>query len=167
MRKRLTLFILLAVLAPLALAQQASTPPAQALPKLDAGAVEAEVRSFYTDYWSAWEQRDARRILDALAPEFVHILYQAPQGVVQADKAAAEASVRQFIDAIRGRNTLWNRNLLSVMVRSSTDAVAAVRNEFALAGGDGGEVELTLEMLRKGPDGHWRLVRKWSEKGPF
>ena len=29
------------------------------------------------------------------------------------------------------------------------------------------ETELTLEVVRKGADGRWRLVRKWSERRAF
>lgn len=168
MFRPLTGLLLLAVLLPPAPAQQpppAPTPPAPAQ-GFDADAVTQEVHAFYAAYWKAWNERNLEGIAAGLAPDFKGFLYVAPQGVVQLDKAAAVASIRQFFEAMHGRDTLWSRSLLSIVPRSSTEAVAAVRNDFSLVE-DGGEVELTLEVLRKDPDGRWRLVRKWSEKRPF
>lgn len=160
MLPRLTVIALFAALLPLASTQE---PPSE---QFDPDAVAQQVHAFYRDYWKAWEDRDLDGVAAGLAPDFVGLLYVAPQGVVQLDKEAAVAGVRQFFDAVRGRETLWSRNLLTVVPRSPTEAVVAVRNDFSLFE-QGGEVELTIEVLRKGPEGRWSLVRKWSEKSPF
>lgn len=161
----LTVLLLFATLLPLAPAQQ--PPPAPPPGGFDADAVVREVNDFYAAYWKAWNDRNLEGIAASLAPDFKGFLYLAPQqGVGQMDKPAAVAGVRQFFEAVRGQETLWSHSLLSVIPRSPTEAMAAVRNDFSLLG-DGGEVELTLEVLRKDPDGRWRLVRKWSEKRPF
>lgn len=147
-------------------APPASTPlPATAEPTPNE-IVQREVADFYADYWKAWENRDAVAIGDHLAQDFLSFSYVPNQGVVQIDKAAALASVRQFIDAVRGKQVQWGRSLLSVVPRGQTEAVAAVRNDFLLAN-QGGDVELTVEVLRKGADGRWRLERKWSERVSF
>lgn len=164
MIRHLTLLVLFAAGLSLALAVPPPAPlRAAPAAEFDVDAVAAEVRVFYADYWKAWDERDASAIAARLAPDFVGLLYVAPQGVVQLDKAHAIAGVRQFFDAVRGRETLWSRRLLAVVPRSPTEAIAAVRSDFALREA-GGEVELTLEVLRKDSDGRWRLVRKWSEK---
>lgn len=142
---------------------RAQEPPPQGF---DADAVVEEIHAFYADYWKAWEEGDLEGVAAGLAPEFSGYLYAAPQGVVRWDKEAVLAGVRQFFDAVRDRETLWSHNLLTVVPRSASEAVAAVRNDFSLYEA-GGEVEVTLEVLRKEPAGRWRLVRKWSEKRPF
>lgn len=162
---RLRVLVLAAVFLPLVPAQQ--RPPSTTAPAaFDADAVVQEINDFYTDYWKAWNQRDLEHVAASLDPEFVGFQYVAPQGVVQLDKEAALASIRQFFEAVRGQETIWSRNLLSVVPRSGDEAVAAVRNDFTLLEA-GGEAELTLEVVRKGADGRWRLVRKWTEKRAY
>lgn len=156
-------FIFLTVLLPLAPAQQ---PPAAATPGFDADAVAQEVHSFYVDYWKAWDKRDPDAVAGSLAPDFVALTYVEPQGAVQVDRAAAIAGVRNFFEAVHQRDTLWRRSLLSVVPRSGTEAMAAVRNDFSLEDSVA-ETELSLEVLHKGPDGRWRLLRRWSEKHTF
>ena len=162
MFQRLTALVLFAALLPL-LPVQPPPPPSAGF---EAEAVVQEVHAFYADYWKAWDQRRLDGVAAGLAPDFVGLMYVAPQGVVQLDRDTAVAGVRQFFDAVRGQETLWGRSLLAVIPRSSTEALAAVRNDFSLRE-RGGEVELTIEVLRKGSDGRWRLARKWSEKRAF
>lgn len=140
-------------------------PPTAPAPAVDAEDVAAEVNQFYAEYWRAWDDRDVIAIANALSKDFVSLSY-APQGVVQVDKPGAVAGLRRFFDAVRGKDTIWGRSLLSVVPRSATEAVAAVRNDFSLRD-EGTESELTLEVLRKGSDNRWRLVRKWSERRGF
>jgi hypothetical protein len=145
--KKLPLIPLL-LLLPLAAAQQ---PPEPAAPAFDAGVVAGEVQEFYASYRQAWDDRD---------PEAVN-----PHGVVKVDRKAAVAGVERFFEAVRRRDVLWRRSVLSIEPRSATEAMAVVRNDFSLA--PAGEVELALEVLRKGKDGRWQLVRRWSEKHNF
>ena len=137
-------------------------PPA---PGVDAEAIVQEVQAFYAEYRQAWDERNTAAIANHLAGDFVAYQYS-PQGVVQIDKVTSVAGVQRFFDTLGSRETMWVRSVLAVVPRSSTEAVAAVRNDFSLRQG-GGEVELTLEVLRKGSDGRWRLVRKWSERSLF
>ena len=159
------------ILALGAAAQDAPPPePAPAVappgsPQVDAEDVEAEVREFYRQYWKAWDDRDVVAIANALSKDFVSLSH-APQGVVQVDKPGAVAGLRRFFEAVRDKDTIWGRSLLSVVPRSPTEAFTAVRNDFSLRE-QGTESELTLEVLRKGPDNRWRLVRKWSERRGF
>lgn len=148
---------------------QEPPPPAPAPPPepaYDTQAVIQEVQAFYADYRQAWDDRNSAAIANHLAGDFTAFQYVSPQGVVQLDKVTSVAGVQRFFDSVRGRETLWSRSVLAVVPRSATEAVAAVRNDFSLREG-GGEVELTLEVLRKGRDNRWRIVRKWSEKTPF
>jgi len=71
------------------------------------------------------------------------------------------------VDSVRGKQTLWNRSLLTVVPRSATEVTVAVRSDFSVVDTTVGEIEVTLEVLRRGADGRWRLVRKWSERLPF
>jgi hypothetical protein len=162
MVKRKLVWIAFLGLLPLAAAQQ---PPAPATAGFDAEAVTGEVRAFYASYHQAWDNRDANAIGAHLAADFNGYLYREPQGVLRMDKAAAMASVRSFFGAVRGKDALWRRAILSIEPSSATEAIAAVRNDFSL--GSRGETELAVEVLRKGADGHWRLVRRWSEKHAF
>ncbi|HXE75605.1 MAG TPA: hypothetical protein VNN18_08225 [Candidatus Xenobia bacterium] len=143
-------------------------PPAGLAPTVPAPVVTPqsvldEVNTFYAGYWKAWDDRDIKSIEAGLDPEFLAYLYAAPQGLMQANKEASMDGVRQFFDSVRGQQTQWRRTLLTVEPRSSTEVIAAVRNEFALLGA-GGEIEITVEVVRRGADGRWRLLRKWSEK---
>lgn len=137
-------------------------PPA---PSVDAEAIVREVQAFYAEYRQAWDERNTAAIANHLAGDFVAYQYS-PQGVVQIDKVTSVAGVQRFFDTLSSRETMWTRSVLAVVPRSPTEAVAAVRNDFSLRQG-GGDVELTLEVLRKGKDGRWRLARKWSERSPF
>ncbi|MGH9805430.1 MAG: DUF4440 domain-containing protein [Candidatus Acidiferrales bacterium] len=137
-------------------------PPA---PVVDAEDVAAEVHEFYREYWKAWDDRDIVAIANALSKDFISLSH-APQGVVQVDKPGAVAGLRRFFETVHDKETIWGRSLLSVVPRSPTEAIAAVRNDFSLRE-QGTESELTLEVLRKGPDNRWRLVRKWSERRGF
>ena len=146
-------------------------PPAPASPKspgpaFETQAVIQEVQAFYADYRQAWDERNTAAIANHLAGDFLAFQYLPPQGMVQLDKVTSVAGVQRFFDAVGTRETFWSRSVLAVVPRSATEAIVAVRNDFSLREG-GGEVELTLEVLRKGSDGRWRLVRKWSEKSPF
>ena len=163
--RRLAGWMLVAAALSLAAAQEPppGPPPAGEDP---AAAVIDEVQAFYADYRQAWDDRNTLAIANSLAGDFVVYQHVEGRGVVELDKATAVAGVQQFFDAVRGRETLWSRRVLTVVPRSPTEAVAALRNDFALGEG-GGEVELTLEVLRKGPDGRWRLARKWTEKSAY
>lgn len=141
-------------------------PPATAPPPaVSVDDVTAEVHEFYREYWKAWDDREVLAIANALSKEFISLSHT-PQGVVQVDKAGAVAGLRRFFEAVRDQESVWGRSLLSVVPRSPTEAIAAVRNDFSM-GGEGRESELTLEVLRKGADNRWRLVRKWSERTGF
>ena len=140
-------------------------PPAAPTPTVDAEDVATEVHEFYVEYWKAWDDRDVIAIANALSKDFISLSFT-PQGVVQVDKPGAVAGLRRFFDAVHDKQTIWGRSLLSVVPRSATEAVAAVRNDFSLRD-EGTESELTLEVLRKGTDNRWRLVRKWSERRGF
>ncbi|MFQ5695143.1 MAG: DUF4440 domain-containing protein [Terriglobia bacterium] len=164
MHHRLSCLLLLGVLFLPVRAQQppAPSPP----PAFDARALADEVRDFYGRYWKAWDDRNVRALEEHLAPEFRALSFVDARGVVELNREQAVASLRAFFDAVRGQETLWSRNLLSVVPRSAQEAVTAVRNDFSLFEA-GGEIELTIEVVRKGEDGQWRLVRKWSERQPF
>jgi hypothetical protein len=159
--KKLPLIPLL-LLLPLAAAQQ---PPEPAAPAFDAGVVAGEVQEFYASYRQAWDDRDPEAVSAHLAADFVTFSHQDPHGVVKVDRKAAVAGVERFFEAVRRRDVLWRRSVLSIEPRSATEAMAVVRNDFSLA--PAGEVELALEVLRKGKDGRWQLVRRWSEKHNF
>ncbi len=160
---RLLLLLLLAAWPPLAAAQ---LPPGQLAPAIEVDTLDEQIQRFYTDYWKAWDERDADGVAAHLAPEFVVLTYTDPQGVVRADRDAAVAAIRHFFEAVGDRETLWGRSLLSIVARSETEAVAAVQTEFLLEEA-GRETDLSLEVLRKGPEGGWRLVRRWSERSVF
>lgn len=140
--------------------------PAGAPPAVSAQQVVDEVNAFYAGYWKAWDDRDIKSIEAGLDADFLSYLYVAPQGLMQANKDTSMAGVRQFFDSVRGQQTQWRRTLLTVEPRSSAEVIVAVRNEFALMGA-GGETEITVEVVRRGADGRWRLLRKWSEKRPY
>lgn len=142
---------------------QSPAPPQRGF---DADAVVQEVQAFYAEYRRAWDERDTLAIANCLAGDFTAYQYVEPQGLVRLDKPGAVSGVGQFFEAVRGRETLWSRSVLAVVPRSATEAVVAVRNDFSLREG-GGEAELTVEVLRKGRDARWRIVRKWTEKSPF
>lgn len=163
MLQRLLPLLVLAAWPPWAAAQ---LPPGQLAPAPEVDAVDAQIQRFYTDYWNAWDKRDADGVAAHLAAEFVALAYSDPQGVVRADREAAVAGIRHFFEAVGDRETLWGRSLLSIVAGSETEAVAAVRTDFSLKEA-GRETELSLEVLRKGPEGRWRLVRRWSERSVF
>ncbi len=161
MRRTLIEASLLVLLVPLLSVPQ---PP----PGPEDGEVQAtveEVNAFYAAYWKAWDNRDPNAIGAALAADF-QSLAPGPRGVVQSDKTQALADIRRFFAALGQRETIWTRSLLAVVPSSSAEAVVAVRNDFALAD-VARETELTLEVVRKGADGRWRLLRKWSERRAF
>ena len=161
------------VLVPLVAAQEpppAGQPtPAQVAEKAetDVQKVIGEVNAFYNEYWRAWNDRDIKVIAEGLDPEFMAYVYVPGRGVMQADREASLEGVRQFVDSVRGKQALWNRSLLTVIPKSATEATAAVRSDFSLVDTRIGEIEVTVEVLRKGADGKWRLLRKWSERVPF
>lgn len=162
MQLRLVGLTLLLGLFAAAAAQQLPPPAAAYDPEVAA----QEVRDFYSSYGKAWDDRNAEAVSDHLAADFTGYFYAEPHGIVQTNKKAAVAGVRSFFEALSRREALWRRSILSIEPRSDTEAIAAVRNDFSLEGA-GGETELALEVLRKEPDGHWRLVRRWSEKHSF
>ncbi|MFQ5818161.1 MAG: hypothetical protein ACE5H2_09455 [Terriglobia bacterium] len=131
-------------------------------PAFDPAPVEAAVREFYAAYWRAWETHDRNALANLIARDFVSTAYLPGTGLVHDDYARALAAVGIFFDAVRGQQMAWNRNLLSIMVRSEEEAVAALRTGFVRAGS--AQSELSLEVIRKEADGQWRLVRRWSEK---
>ena len=157
----------LALFFPVARAQEAPLEPAAPAPSPGSAAASQdllqEIHAFYAAYWKAWDERELTAVANALAAEFRGLQVVAPGGVVELDKRAAVAGVDQFFRAVQDREISWGRTLLTVIPRSPTEAVAALRSDFSLADG-GGETELSLEVLRKFPDGRWRLVRRWSEK---
>jgi ketosteroid isomerase-like protein len=155
----LTLVVLCSVLA-MAGAQEPVVPPAPVAPATD---VAAEVNDFYAEYWKAWRERDLARVAEGLAAEFTLFIYVPGQGLAQVDRSRSVESVRQFFQAVHGQEVRWSHSVLTVIPRSDTEAVATLRNQFAWKDGRG-EIELSLEVLRKGADGRWRLLRKWSEK---
>ncbi len=144
----------------------AAQVPTVSPPTVSAQAVIDEVNAFYAGYWKAWDDRDIKSIEGGLDADFVSYLYVTPQGLMQADKEASMAGVRQYFDSVRGQQTLWRRTVLTVEPRSAVEVIVAVRNEFSLMGA-GGETEITIEVVRRSADGRWRLVRKWSEKKPY
>jgi hypothetical protein len=155
--------VLSLLLLPLAVAQQ---PPEPATAPFDPEAVSNQVQAFYASYRQAWDDRDSEAVAGHLAPDFAGYSYQEPHGVVKVDHKAAVAGVRRFFEAVRQRDALWRRSVLSVEPRSATEAMAVVRNDFSLAA-EGGETEFALEVLSKVEDGRWQLVRRWSEKHSF
>lgn len=144
----------------------AAQVPTVAPPTVSAQTVINEVNAFYVDYWKAWDDRDTKSIEAGLDTDFVSYLYVAPQGLMQANKEASMAGVRQYFDSVRGQQTLWRRTVLTMEPRSAAEVIVAVRNEFSLMGA-GGETEITIEVVRRGAEGRWRLARKWSEKKPY
>jgi hypothetical protein len=159
-------------LLPLAVAQEppAPTSPAvasQAAAEAEVQKVIGEVNDFYSAYWRAWDERDIKAIADGLDPEFMSYVYVSGRGVMQANREASLEGVRQFVDSIRGQRTLWNRSLLTVVPKSATETMVAVRSDFSVVDTRIGEIEVTVEVLRRGADGRWRLLRKWSERQPF
>lgn len=138
-------------------AQQTPAPPAwEPLP------VEKAVHDFYRQYWAAWEALDHAALAELISREYTGSTFVPGIGIVHDDYARALAAVASFFESIRGQQMAWSRNLLSIMVRSETEAVAAIRTGFVLPGL--GQSELSLEVLRQEADGQWRLVRRWSEK---
>ena len=144
----------------------ASQAPAGPPPAVSAQGIIEEVNAFYAGYWKAWDEHNIKGIEAGLDPDFLSYLYVPPQGLLQANKEASMAGVRQFFDSVRGQQTLWRRTLLTVEPRNSAEVIVAVRNDFSLMGA-GGEIEVTVEVVRRGADGRWRLLRKWSEKRPY
>lgn len=144
----------------------AGQAPASPPPAVSPQEVIDEVNAFYAAYWKAWDERDIKRIEAGLDADFLSYLYVPPQGLMQANKEASMAGVRQFFDSVRGQQTLWRRTLLTVEPRNAAEVIVAVRNEFSLMSA-GGETEITIEVVRRGADGRWRLLRKWSEKRPY
>ncbi|MGH9777091.1 MAG: hypothetical protein ACRD5I_01645 [Candidatus Acidiferrales bacterium] len=165
MGRHLAVFGLVLTLLPLAVAQE---PPPATRPAGDADVqkVVDEVNAFYREYWRAWDDRDVKKIAESLDEGFVSYLHVSGR-VMQANKEASVEGVRQFVDSVRGKQTLWNRSLLTVVPRSATEVTVAVRSDFSVVDTTVGEIEVTLEVLRRGADGRWRLVRKWSERLPF
>lgn len=168
MTHRLPVFALALALLPLVVAQEPPPPP-PAAPTAEAEVqrVIEEVNAFYREYWKAWDERDVKRIADGLDLEFISYVYAPGRGVMQANREASLEGVRQYVDSVRGRQTLWNRSLLTVVPRSATEVTAAVRSDFSVVDTRIGEIEVTVEVLRRGQDGRWRLLRKWSERQPF
>ena len=139
----------------------AQDPPAD---EVDVEVVVArEVNQFYQAYWRAWERNDFNGISARLAADFVQVSFTSGEGAVQTNRDAALASVRQFVDAVRGREVLWNFRLLSLLARSEREAVAVVRSDLTWLGGEGQD-ELSLEILRKDSDGQWRIARRTAER---
>ena len=142
---------------------QPSQPPQQP----DTADIEAmvarQVTEFYQGYWMAWERNSFREITARLAPEFVVVSIVPGQGAVQIGREAAVESVRQFVDAVRGQETLWRFRLLSMFSRGEREAVVALRTELTWLGG-AGQDEISLEVLRKDDSGQWLLVRKTTER---
>ncbi len=176
MGRHLAVCGLVLVLLPMVAAQEPPPPPPASPPapaqeaekaEADVQTVLGEVNAFYNEYWQAWNERDIKKIADGLGPEFVSYVYVPGRGVMQADREASLEGVRQFVDSVRGRQTLWNRSLLTVVPKSATEAMAAVRSDFSVVDSRIGEIEVTVEVLRKDADGRWRLRRKWSERQPF
>ncbi len=128
-------------------------------------AVTREVNEFYRAYWRAWKDRDLGGVSGSLAEDFLLLTYVPEQGALQISKETAVETTRRFFDAVRGQEALWNFRLLSLLLRSETEVVTMVRSNLSWLGG-GGEVEMSLEVLRKGPGGKWQLVRKMSERRP-
>jgi len=155
--------VLLLLLLPLAAARQTPEP---ASPGVDPEGIMNEVNGFYASYRQAWDDHDPEAVSAHLAPDFVSYSFQAPHGVVKVSRAVAVAGLQRFFEGVRQRDVLWRRSVLSIELRSPDEAMAAVRNDFSMAG-SGGETELALEVLHKGSDGRWQLVRRWSEKHTF
>ena len=168
MRRTLAVIAMGLWLLPLVVAQEPPPPPPAALTaETEVARVIEEVNAFYREYWKAWDERDVKTIADGLDPEFVSYVYAPGRGVMQANREASLEGVRQFMDSVRARQTLWNRSLLTVVPRSATEVTAAVRSDFSVVDTRIGEIEVTVEVLRRGADGRWRLLRKWSERQPF
>lgn len=148
---------LVSLLLGLVQAQQIPTPPAAEL-----SPAEKAIRDFYTQYWAAWEAHDPAALGKLISRDYTATTFVPSRGVVQDDYPRALAAVAAFFDAVRGQQMAWSRNLLSIMVRSETEAVAAIRTGFVVGGL--GQSELSLEVVRREADGQWRLVRRWSEK---
>ncbi len=136
----------------LLVAQQAPEPPP----------VEKAIRDFYARYWAAWEALDQDALTGLISRDYTATTFVPGRGVVQDDYPRALAAVAAFFDTVRGQQMAWSRNLLSIMVRSETEAVVAIRTGFVL--GALGQSELSLEVVRREADGQWRLLRRWSEK---
>lgn len=148
---------LVVLLIGFAQAQQAPAPPAvELLPG------EKAVHDFYRQYWAAWEALDHAALAQLISRDYTGTTFVPGRGIVHEDYTRALAAVATFFETIRGQQMAWSRNLLSIMVRSETEAVAAIRTGFVLLGL--GQSELSLEVLRREADGQWRLVRRWSEK---
>ncbi len=157
MRHRMLFFVALVLVLSPSWAQQPA-PPA-----FDAEAVVDEVNSFYAAYWNAWNQASLAEVDHSLAPEFEAFSYGASGRILRADRKTALDGIGQFFSLLKERQILWGRSLLSVVPQSATQAIAATRSDFSLMDAPA-EVELTLDVLRKGEDGRWRLARRWSEK---
>lgn len=145
-----------------AVSQQPPAPLPPAQPAFDPAQVEAAVREFYAAYWRAWEMQDVAALSTLIARDYTGTTYVPGFGVVTDDYKRALAAVEAFFKAVEGQQKAWSRNLLTTVVRGETEAVAAVRTGFVGAGS--AQSEVSLEVLRKGADGQWRLVRRWSEK---
>ncbi len=83
----------------------AGQAPASPPPAVSPQEVIDEVNAFYAAYWKAWDERDIKRIEAGLDPDFLSYLYVPPQGLMQANKEASMAGVRQFFDSVRGQQT--------------------------------------------------------------
>lgn len=164
MGRHLAVLGVVLALLPLALAQE--PPPVRPSAEAEVQRVVEEVNAFYREYWRAWDDRDVKKIAESLDEGFVSYLYSSGR-VLQANKEASVEGVRQFVDSVRGKQTMWNRSLLTVAPRSATEVTVAVRSDFSVVDTPVGEIEVTLEVVRRGADGRWRIVRKWSERQPF
>jgi len=147
-------------------AQQAppaqTQPPQQAPPPFDPTPVEAAVREFYVAYWRAWEATDRKTLASLISRDFTGTTFVPGTGVVADNYERTLAGLEQFFDTVRGQQMAWNRSLLTILVRNADEAIVAVRLGFVGLGT--AQSEVSLEVVRKEADGHWRLLRRWSEK---
>ena len=139
-----------------------SVPQAPASAPFDPSSVEAAVREFYVAYWRAWEATDRKTLASLISRDFTGTTFVPGTGVIADNYERTLAGLEQFFDTVRGQQMAWNRSLLTILVRNADEAVVAVRLGFVGLGT--AQSEVSLEVVRKEADGHWRLLRRWSEK---
>lgn len=136
---------------------------APAAPPQEGAQLVEEINRFYAAYWQAWQSRDLAGLEKSLADDFLLQMHIAGQGVVRLDKQAAVESARQFFAALGDRQAAWSHSVMALIPRGPDEAIVAVRSDFSWTPGSG-QIELSLDVLRKGSDGRWRLLRKSIER---
>lgn len=133
----------------------------------DTSSVRAGVAAWCHRYDQAWHACDIDTIVALTDPALCGTMVMA-DGTTRWEASVAPDTdgVRDFFAFMSDHDVSTSFETYDIIERSHVEAIAVRRKTVSILDGDDPRVvtQVSLDTVRKGVDGKWRLVRYWAEK---